>query len=233
MIDYKEEEKKKRIENLNYFREHITDRSFMIKVKKWAEKNDLHFEYVKHKVFTDEAFALNFIKEPSRQNLHEDLAAYEIRCWEELIIGDTFKVLPKGGKEAKVINKDGEIIYLEESNQSEVNTKTIDFQWEICLLNTGEVFTCYASHKHTKESGGAQDNQYNDIKTFMQLAKLNKDKNTIFLAICDGEYYQQKDTADKTKTKIEMLNQWYSVENKLIALTIHELKNTLQFIICT
>lgn len=218
MLNYEELYKERVKENIQVLRDNINDKSVSLKIKKWAEKYELHPKYVKYKVAMDDVFALNFIKEPSRQNFHEDAAAYEIMKWN---IVEEFKKLDKGGDNSKVIDN-GEVISLKDITTSKLITKTIDFQWDIVNQTTGEVFICYASHKYTKDSGGAQDNQYNDIKIFMEHAKENKNRNELFFAICDGKYYQIKQKISD-KTKLELLNEYYQIENKLIALTINDL----------
>lgn len=228
MINYEEKEKEKRLENIKLFRSSINEKSTTIKIKNWAEKNNLEFEYVKYKILIDDVFSLNFIKEPSRQNLHENLAAEEISSWHDVIIRETFQVLPKSGDKAKVIDEKGDIVFLNNIDHSKNHSKTIDFEWESCDSEAGEILYFFASHKYTKENGGAQDNQYNDIKNFMQLAKLNDKKNQIFIAICDGEYYQKREPTNKGKTKLESLNDWYFIKNKSIAITINKLRELLK-----
>ena len=54
-------------------------------------------------------------------------------------------------------------------------------------------------------NGGAQDNQYKDIQDFLHHSRDCNEKNTIFLAICDGDYYLQKDSKTGDETKIKRL----------------------------
>lgn len=44
---------------------------------------------------------------------------------------------------------------------------------------------------HHRDEGGAQDNQFSNVKRFLREAQACRDPNTLFLAICDGSYYQR------------------------------------------
>lgn len=225
MINYEELKKEEIRKNVNELRNNITDRSVMLKIKNWADKYDLDFNFVKHKVFTDDIFALNFVKDPGRQNFHENIAAYTLKSLADI---HNFETLPKGGKNAKVINN-GMLVSLEQSRKSISNPKTIDFKWEI-KTKSGKTITCYASHKYTKDRGGSQDNQFNDLKSFMEHAYKNNEKDILFFAICDGNYYQQIDRTTN-KSKIEELNSSFYKENKVKATTINDLFEILDFLI--
>ena len=74
-------------------------------------------------------------------------------------------------------------IFIKELKNKSKATKSIDFYWEVGKNKF------YATHKYTHEDREAQDNQYIDVQTFLKNAFDNDDKNTYFLAICDGEYY--------------------------------------------
>lgn len=222
MLNYDSLYKEKVKENIEYLRNNINEKSVSIKISKWAKKYELDPKYVKYKLSMDDMFALNFIKEPSRQNFHEDAAASEIANWN---IIDNFIQLDKSGAKAKVIDN-GRVISLSEVSSSKLITKTIDFQWDLTNVNTGEIFTCYASHKYTKDNGGAQDNQYNDVKIFMEHASKNDDRYILFFAVCDGKYYQGKQR-NSEYSKMDLLNHSYHIENKLISLTIDELYDYL------
>lgn len=225
IVDYEKYKKEEVKKNIKKLRDNITDQSIMKKIRNWADKYDLTFEFVRHKVFIDDIFALNFVKDPGRQNFHENTAAYFLGSLYPIY---EFELLPKGGASAKVINN-GMLVSLKQSKESTSNPKTIDFSW-IIKTNKGTNIRCYASHKYTKDKGGSQDNQYNDLKSFMQHAHQNQAKNTMFFAICDGKYYQEVNKETK-KNKIEELNDSYFKANKLIALTIDSLYDELERII--
>lgn len=61
----------------------------------------------------------------------------------------------------------------------------------------------------------------------MANARLNKENNSLFFAICDGEYYQRKNK-ETNKNKLQELNEDYGKDNKLIALTINEIYDYIE-----
>lgn len=162
-------------------------------------------------------FRKQFVKDPSKQNFYQNKAADFIKNMEGV---ENFKVLPQSGNNAKYISN-GNLFEgkdLENKNQA---SKSIDFYWE---YNNKE---CYASHKYTKEGGGAQDNQYKDIQEFLNDSRDNNLKNTIFIAICDGNYYKNKDNKTGDKTKLERLKRLSNNKNTFVT-DIEGLKDILK-----
>jgi len=98
--------------------------------------------------------------------------------------------------------------------------KTIDFEW----FYKGKHF--FASHKYTKGQGGGQGNQYKDIQIFIKQAIPSTLKNTFFMAICDGNFYDKKDTITNT-SRIERLKNMVNNKN-VFAMKLSELKNWLE-----
>lgn len=222
IVDYEEACKTQLQNNIKEFRNNLTKPDTIKKVRNWAKKYGLSPEYIRYKVCTDDIFALFFVKDPIKQGTHEKTAAFILESFP--IIYD-FRNLDNGGKNAKVINN-GIVVSFEESKKSSSNPKTIDFEWKIKTKN-GRIITCYASHKYTKASGGSQDNQYKDLQNFMENARLNKELDSLFFAICDGKYYERKNK-DTGKSKLEELNEDYYKSNKLIALTINDIFNFIE-----
>lgn len=179
------------------------------KIKKWSNKFGLDPSVVRQKIVDDNIFSLHYIKDPSRQNFYEKLAAKHIEGFPNV---KNFKKLPGSGGNALVIHKGQLLPY---KNITSATTKTIDFEWNYMGIK------CYATHKYTQNSGGAQDNQYKDVRYFMENARQNNQKMVLFFAICDGSYYQKKGKAGSNK--IEALNSELGRSNKLEALTIDEL----------
>jgi hypothetical protein len=199
--------------NIERLQKEIDSPATKIKIKNWANKFNKDPIEIRQKIIDDELFSLHYIIEPSRQNFHENLAADYISRLENV---DNFKNLPNGGANSLIVHS-GTILKKSET-QSNAG-KTIDFSW-----NTG-IFKCYASHKFTKDNGGSQDNQYKDIRGFMENSRPNNVINTLFFAICDGNYYQN--TGQDGLTKIQILNRDLEKNNKLIALTINQLSDYL------
>jgi hypothetical protein len=184
--DYILEEQKARRANAEELRNNLNDASVLHKIQCWAERHSLEFEFVRYKVLTDDAFALHFAKEPSRQSLHQKVAAAHIQ--KNIPLVRDFKSLAAGGRNALyVVN--GMIIEADRRQSISAQGKSIDFTWNFEC--SGKVLSAYATHKHTKDEGGSQDNQYEDLISFLKSAEPSRDINAIFFAICDGPYYRR------------------------------------------
>lgn len=133
------------------------------------------------KIFHDGMFAAHFTKDPTKQGIHENIAADYLRPLPGV---SDFEVLPKSGAGAMHISADGE--FCVGKSTSARDSKTLDFRW------TTSGVQCWASHKYTKEQGGAQDHQFNDQKRFVENFRNHKGERVAFFAICDGAYYTAK-----------------------------------------
>ena len=202
--------------NIKQLQKEIDTKQTKTKIHNWAKKFQLNPLEVRQKIIDDNMFSLHYIIEPARQSFHEKAAADYIKKFSNV---SNFENLPNSGENALVVHS-GSILPKKES-QSNAG-KTVDFEWDT------HGYKCYASHKYTKDKGGAQDNQYKDLREFMKNSRENNDvKIKIrFFAICDGEYYQHKDSNEQTK--IEILNRDFAKEDKLIALTIDGLFDHLE-----
>lgn len=96
-----------------------------------------------------------------------------------------FRKLPSSGPNACYINGDGQVVTGEQLAGAQRPSKSIDFQW-----HTGAV-TCYAAQKYTREGGGNQDNQFNEIQALLRnfLQRINND--VALFALVDGPYYNE------------------------------------------
>lgn len=184
--DYIAEEKRARLANAEELRERINEPDTQRKIANWAERFSLEPEFVRYKVLTDDTFALQFIKDPGRQSLHQRVAAAHLNSKVPLV--QDFQALSSGGPNAEyVVN--GLVVSHQQFQSVQTPGKSIDFKWR--FARSGRVLRVYATHKHTKEEGGSQDNQFADVKAFFAQAAPCRDPNTLFLAIVDGEYYQR------------------------------------------
>lgn len=222
-LNYEYEYELKLKENINaLYRDGLNDSGSMDKIKKWSKKYGFHHRFLEIKASMDDNFAIVFMKEPNKQGFHENLAAQYILSFP---VVSNFKILPKSGNKALVI-ANGKI---ENFTIKGKKTKSIDFEW-IIQTKSGKNIKCYASHKYTKEDGGSQDNQHNDLCHFMDQANTTEDENIIFFAICDGEYYQ-KMVVDEGCSRLELMNKNYGQNDKTKALTINQLYDELLQII--
>lgn len=147
-------------------------------------------EDVLKKIQQDDMFAAHFAKEPRRTGLHEKMAA---RWIEKLSSVKNFVVLPKTGAGSIKISSDGKIACWPNSNG--LPGKTLDFRW--C---TGDV-TFYAMHKYTKEGGGNQDSQFQEMIEVMKKFLLCVEQKTVLAIIVDGNYYRDKGNSKLSKLK--------------------------------
>ena len=164
--------------------------------EKWvSDKIDSHIkrfpflglrkEDVKSMIMENDLAASFFIKDPGRQNISENYFSDVISKFENV---ENFVNHPSS---VKLFLVEGRIV------KERVNeVKSIDFTWKSYGKNV------YATQKYTKASGGAQDNQFNDVINFLKNTKGNS--SDLFFAIVDGDYY--------TKQKIKILKE-YEREN--------------------
>ena len=220
-IDYRTKFKEQLQENISKVRNEIDNTDFVFKITNYAEKFGRDYNEVRQLILTHDFFAEGFAKDPAKQNIYEKLAADYIKS---IDIVENFKNLPNSSKMFVV---DGEI-----TSQRDNDVKSIDFTFSVGDYNF------YCSHKYIKAlNGGAQDNQYNDIRNFLRncngptksqirggkldelLGKSEEDKlnNDFFLAICDGPYFT---------SKLETLNNDFGSDN-VKAITIDELEDLL------
>jgi len=114
------------------------------------------------KIQNDLMVASLFAKDPSKQNVSEKMVA-------ELL---DIEKLPAGGANSVRFNKEGELV----SQNTPDASKSADF------LYNG----IYLTQKYTRVCGGAQDNQRDDVITFLENGSLGGYKVG---ALVDGEYW--------------------------------------------
>lgn len=204
IIDYQGEYKKQLQRNISLVRSEIENSDFVLKITNHAEKFGRSFDEVKEKIMSDDMYAEIFAKDPSKQNIYEKLAAKYIS---DLDIVSNFRNLPNS---AKMFVVEGFVV-----NTRQNDVKSIDFHFKIGEKNI------YASHKYIKATyGGAQDNQYNEVRNFLRNCNKINSGNDFYIAICDGPYFE---------TKIETLNSEFGSDN-VIAMNIDGLSDFIKSI---
>ncbi len=96
-MNYKDRYKFQIKENVKNVLNEIETNDIKAKISNWANKFNYSFDEIKEKIRNDEVFRCVFAKEPSKQNLYQNLASGYIQSLE---IVENFKVLPAGGKDA-------------------------------------------------------------------------------------------------------------------------------------
>ena len=171
-----------------------------IKISNLSEKHGLEPRKFWKELETSEIAICLLAKDPSKQTSHQYLAANWLK---ELPFINSFQEPPAGGKDAIYICNGVPILGKDKGNRKV--PKSVDFKMEYHFRD--KVFYIYATHKHTKSAGGAQDNQYKDVQEFHMEAKSCKDKNCCLISITDGAYYLTNETLQtKGITKLEYLN---------------------------
>ncbi|WP_284928804.1 hypothetical protein [Candidatus Phytoplasma sp. AldY-WA1] len=204
-IDYKtkyREQLKQNLENFN-----IKDKKTLKKIKKFCEKFNFIQEEVETSIKHNNFLKAWFILEPLKQNFYEKVFGEFLKN----DINGIFEVY----KPKNIFIKKQEIVQKKEINQYiSSKGKSIDFSFKYKDLEI--IF--YVFHKYTKESGGSQDNQKNDVKISIEESKTDTqkyNKNIMVLFICDGDYYD--------KNKIQELKKVTTQQN-LKVLSSNELQ---------
>lgn len=172
---------------------------------------------VKSKIRKDKMFQAHFVKDPGKQNLYQDLAARYIKSIKGV---KNFVTL---GNNAKVVSSGAVMSRADFRQKGGVNeAKTIDFEWDYRERHF------FASHKYTKAKGGGgmQGNQYKDVQIFIKQAIPSTLKNTYFIVICDGDFYNGKDTIGNT-SRMERLKNMANNRN-VFAMRLSELQEWLE-----
>lgn len=214
--DYDLAEKQARLENAELFRANLNTPDVVLKIQNWAKRNSFESEFVRYKVLTDDTFALYFVKDPAKQSIHQKVAADHIK--NRLPLVEDFATPPAGGASALYVVRGFVMPGKDLHAATNDHGKSIDFRWT--HTHEDKCFRVYATHKHTKEEGGSQDNQFADVQRFMREAQACRDPNVLFLAICDGDYYLRP--YDGRPSRLVTLNQDFP-GRRCTACTIAEL----------
>ena len=100
-----------------------------------------------------------------------------------------FRELPSVGNNALYVNRDGQILSGHQLAGAARPSKSLDFQW-----TTGEI-TCCAAQKYTKEGGGNQDNQFNEIELLLRNFQVRTNNGVALFVLVDGPYYNEAHVA--------------------------------------
>lgn len=209
MLDYELLEQKEILKIVSDFRvkiiNGILEEELIIKIKNFATKFKLEEKTVFNKIIEDDFFLLSFVKEPKKQSFHQNIAIEYIKNIKDV---EEATLLPSSGINSLFIYEGNILTKGELEKIGFEKGKSIDFYWKV---KNKDSFKFYATHKYTKQNGGSQDNQFNDIQHFLSNAVKSNNKNIFFIAICDGEYYQKKFKG--FNTKIDYLNNYFKSEN--------------------
>lgn len=184
------------------------DKNLAKKIATFAERHGYSVGRIVKKIKEDLVFAAHFAVDPAKQKIHENIAAKHIKKLKNV---QNFNQLSHGALSVLQGAVMSRVELLARGGTS--RAKTIDFMWITCGKRV------YASHKYTRGEGGAQDNQYADMQQFIREARDSTLKDTIFIAIADGEYYN--------KSRIDNLKSLAN-ERNVFAIPIEELPALLK-----
>ena len=188
MIDWKIIIEEKIKGNLLECEEKLETKEYLAKIEKWCGKFNFDFNTALEKAKKDQLFRAFFAKDPKKQNIYENSLVKYISSLEFV---SKFRKLSSGGKNALYIDR-GVIRKKSEYCDEKPPSKSVDFYWEI-KNNKGEIINFYAYHKYIEESGGAQDNQFNEIKKCIDIGKNGSQKvNRRVIFVCDGAYFTEE-----------------------------------------
>ena len=151
-------------DNFTHLRIHYNSIEYREKIKNYANKYGLNEEDIINGIKENDIIASFFCKDPSKQNFTEKLVSE--------ILG--VKTLPQSGKNCIRFDSKGNIHSFKKVDSS----KSVDF-----LINN-----IYITQKYTRGTGGAQDNQYNDVVDFL----VKGSKQHKCAAILDGSFWANK-----------------------------------------
>lgn len=204
-INYENEFNKKFHHNLSETRKNIDSPEIRQKIRKLSDKTGKTPVEIRNEILSSDLAAMLVMKDPARQNLFRNKAKEYIS---EIKGFRDFRAFPISGNSALYILK-GRI-----SHKHTRESSRIDFKWK---FNDTVV---YAKHIYTRGSGGTQKNQMSKIIKFLKNCQSNTEY--IFVAICDGNFYDAK--------RITELRKEFATSNiyicKINELTFEFLKET-------
>lgn len=162
----------KRLENIVLVRKEIDKASVQTKINNHLQKFNELFSYqdIYSQILENDIVASMFCKDPSKQNISENLVASELNV----------PKLPASGRKCVRFDESGDMV----SVNCIGATKSADFF----------IDGIYYTQKYTKEAGGAQDNQYADVVDFLIKGSIKHKVG----AIVDGDFWTEKRNLLKT-----------------------------------
>lgn len=140
-----------------------------------------------------ELIAAPISKDPGRQAIHQKVALESLSGW-----------LTEWNMHQLGTKEEGDALWPhagEMLKKTNARCKSIDFLGGMRMGPalpgiTSGFLSVGMSHKHTKESGGAQDNQFADLRAFVEEARAPKKekqsekiRDSLLVAVPDGEFY--------------------------------------------
>ena len=158
------------------------DSGLLRRIQTFADRFGFDEAEVCEKINDDFMFACCFAKDAMRTGFHEKEAEKYLRMFPDLI--RFFTSLPASGKNAKYVDRRGNIV----TGKKPSGIKSLDFMW----IAGNTHIRCLATHKFTREPGGSQDHQRDELIRLLQMFQNCDNENIALFAICDGPYYNAR-----------------------------------------
>ncbi|MDE2775262.1 MAG: hypothetical protein OXI77_04890 [Chloroflexota bacterium] len=126
--------------------------------------------------------ASTLAREGRRQNIHEKHAGEFIMRMNHV---SAFEKLPSKGPNALYLNRDGQLVTRRQLGRAPNPSKSLDFRW----MTNG--IKCFAAQKYTKEGGGNQDSQFNELELLLRNYLQRTNNGMALFALVDGAYYNE------------------------------------------
>jgi hypothetical protein len=186
--NYKEKYSEMISDNLKNF--NVNDDGVKKKIEKFCSKFGFDRDEVTKKINEEEFLRAFFIKEPAKQNLYEKIFGDFLKEMKGITICEK---LPASGPDSIFIINQEVRVRRKSDNSITKQAKSMDFHFKYDGIDAD----FYVFHKYTKEAGGAQDNQKNDVINAIDKASAVHISDKIYvLFVCDGEYYNSKNWKD-------------------------------------
>ena len=142
-IDYKTAFNELMKQNIAEVVQSINTPEMQYKIEQYALRYDLPVLFIKHRILTDNVFAMTFAKDPSKQSYNQKVALDFIK---QNPIVQNCRQLPASGENALYIF-DGQLC-TKHNLPPNTGIKSIDFYWEI-IGSKQTLLRFYASHNTT------------------------------------------------------------------------------------
>ena len=156
-----------------------------VKIVKFCHKYHLDQnsgDLIKQRLISGDLVTIcQFMKEPLRQNFSEKYLLNHLKNYCQIT-----KLAPSGSHAYYLVDQQ----ILTNLKSKPIGLKSLDFK---IVINKQ---TYFLVHKVINESGGAQDQQFNEIVNLIKGLDKNSAKQIIF--VCDGDYFQAAKIAKLT-----------------------------------
>lgn len=189
MEQVEEAKKLQRRLNIDEIRNSLNEGWVKTKINNHIKKFDGLFTYedIIEQIKSNDIVASMFCKDPSKQNISEKMV--------EKILG--VPKLPASGAKSIRFTPNGELTGVKSIGTS----KSADFLFD----------GIYFTQKYTTESGGSQDNQYNDVVDFLVKGSINNKVG----AMVDGKYWDNK--------KRDALREYFKDNPNVVVVSVDDL----------